>query len=148
MEYTQELYNDDKTDYDLELEGGDYQGSPILQSEVQKAMKAMESGKAVGEDGIAVEMLEVMVEWGVEVASKIANSIYDTGRIPDQMAPSVFWTIPKKPGAIDCEMFWAISITSQLSKLVQSIPRWKTRFFPVLTEPMVSQWSFMHAFFL
>ena len=41
MEYTQELYNDDKTDYDLELEGGDYQGSPILQSEVQKAMKAM-----------------------------------------------------------------------------------------------------------
>ena len=121
MEYTQELYNDVRADYDLEVEGSYYQGSPILQSEVEAAMKAMKAGKAVGEDGIAVEMLEVLGEWGVEVVSEIANCIYDTGRIPDQMARSVFITIPKKPGAIDCDKFRTISIMSQLSKLVLRI---------------------------
>ena len=51
---------------------------PILQSEVEEALKAMRPGKTVGEDGIAAEMLEVLVEWGVEVVTKIANCIYDT----------------------------------------------------------------------
>ena len=37
------------------------------------------------------------------------------------MARSVFITIPKKPGAIDCDKFRTISIMSQLSKLVLKI---------------------------
>ena len=66
-------------------------------------------------------MLEVLGEWGVGVVTKIANSIYDTGQIPEQMAQSVFITIPKKPGAIDCDKFRTISVMSQLSKIVLRI---------------------------
>ena len=121
MEYTQELYNDDREGYNFEEEGDDYQGLPILQSEVEAALKVMRPGKAVGEDGIAVEMLEVLGEWGVEVVTKIANCIYDTGGIPNQMAQSVFITIPKKPGTIQCDKFRTISVMSQLSKVVLRI---------------------------
>ena len=120
MEYTKELYDNDRVQYEVQEEG-DNEGAPILQCEVEEAMKAMRPGKAVGEDGIATEMLEVLGEWGVDMVTKIANCIYNTGWIPEQMARSVFITIPKKPGAIDCDKFRTISIMSQLSKLVLKI---------------------------
>ena len=120
MEYTAELYDDDRVDFDI-AEGDGYEGSPIMQSEVEEALRAMRPGKAVGEDGIAVEMLGVLGEWGAEVVTEIANSIYNTGQIPDQMARSIFITIPKKPGAIDCDKFRTISVMSQLSKVVLRI---------------------------
>ena len=66
-------------------------------------------------------MIEAMEEWGVDVVTKIVNSIYDTGRIPDAMKRSIFITIPKKQGAIDCDKFRTISIMSQLSKIVLRI---------------------------
>ena len=52
------------------------------------------------------------------VITEIANSIYDTGQIPEQMAQSIFMTLSKKPGAIECDEFRAISLMSQLSKAV------------------------------
>ena len=72
----------------------------------------------MGEDGIAVEMLEVLKEWGVEVVTKITNCNNDTGWVPNQLTQSVFITIPKKPGAIQCDEFRTISVMSQLSKAV------------------------------
>ena len=72
----------------------------------------------MGEDGIAVEMLEVLGEWGEEVVTKIANYKYYTGGIPNQMAQSVFITITKKSGAIQCDKFTTISVMSQLSRVV------------------------------
>ena len=52
--------------------------------------------------------MEVLGEWGVEVLTKTGNRIYDTGRIPDKIALSVFITIPKKYVAKDCEKFRTI----------------------------------------
>lgn len=90
-----------------------------MQSEVKEALKATRPGKAIGEDGIATEILEVFGEWGVMVVvAKIANCIYDTGRLPDRIIRSVFITISKKPGAVDCDNFGTMSVMSQLSKLV------------------------------
>ena len=52
----------------------------ILPCEVSAAIKDMADGKATGEDGIAIEMLSVLEEWGVELIAEIANSKYEIGR--------------------------------------------------------------------
>ena len=36
---------------------------------------------------------------------KLANTIYNTGYIPEEMYKSIFIAIPKKPGAADCSLF-------------------------------------------
>ena len=54
---------------------------------------------------------------------EIADSVYDTGQIPEHMAQSIIITIPKKPGAVDCDKFRAISGISQLSNIALKILR-------------------------
>ena len=119
-EYTKELFHDERRNFEVSEEDCN-DGLPIMKSEVEDALRAMKRGKAVGEDGIAIEMIEVMEEWGVEVITRLVNSIYDTGQIPGAMKRSIFVTMPKKAGAIDCDKFRTISITSQLCKIVLRI---------------------------
>ena len=119
-EYISELYDDEREDFEIRDEDCVY-SPPILPCEVSAALKEMANGKAAGEDGIAVEMLSVLGEWGVELVTEIANSIYETGRLPEPMTRSVCVTLPKKPGAIECNKFRIISIISQLSKVVLRI---------------------------
>ena len=78
----------------------------------------MKQGKAIGEDGVAVEMVEALGAWGCDVVVQLANKIYDTGQIPTPMQLSTFITIPKKPGAMECNKHRTISIMSQLGKIV------------------------------
>ena len=63
----------------------------------------------------------------MEEVAKLANCIYGTGPILDQIARSVFITIPKKPGATDSGKFRTISAMSQLSKLVLKVVLNRTR---------------------
>ena len=76
-EYVEELYNDergDKPNYEV-VEPG----PPILKEEVEKAVKRMKRRKAVGSDGIVVEMVEVAGEFGIMKITELANQIYSTG---------------------------------------------------------------------
>ena len=73
------------------------------------------------EEGIAVEMNEEVDEWGVDMVTKIVNSIYDRGQRPDAMKRSILYTIPRKPVAVECDKFRTVSIMSQLSKIVLRI---------------------------
>lgn len=85
-----------------------------MKREVEAAIKSMKNGKAVGEDGITVEMIKE--EWGVDVVTKLANRLYGTGQIPSAMQQSTFITIPRKSGAMEGNKFRTISIISQLEK--------------------------------
>ena len=40
-------------------------GVPFQRSEVEAAVKQMKKGKAIGEDGVAVEMVEALEEWAL-----------------------------------------------------------------------------------
>ena len=46
----------------------------------------MKDGKAIGEDGVAVEMIEALGGGGCEVMAQQANKIYDTGQTPTQIS--------------------------------------------------------------
>ena len=114
-EYTSELFDDDRVPFELEVTE---EGLPIQRSEVEAAIRQMKRGKAIGEDGVVVEMVEALGAWGSGVVMQLANKIYDSGQIPTPMQLSTFITIPKKPGAMECNKHRTISIMSQLGKIV------------------------------
>ena len=42
----------------------------------------MKTGKATGPDGLSIELIEALEEYGIEKATTLLNEIYDTGQIP------------------------------------------------------------------
>ena len=81
----------------------------------------MKDGKARGEDGITTEMLKLLDVFTIEKLTEIFNDIYDTGQIPDELARSVYVTIPKKTKATECGDFRTISLMPHVTKLLLKI---------------------------
>ena len=94
-----------------------FAGSPIMKDEVREAMIKMKTGKATGLDGLSIELIEALEEYGIEKVTTLLNEIYDTGQIPVDMSRSIFIALPKKPGATDCELHRTISLMSHVTKL-------------------------------
>ena len=89
----------------------------------------MKHGKAVGPDNLPIEVFAVLEDIGIDFLTKLLNSIYDSGKIPKDLAKSVFITLPKIPGTMDCELvpgryhdFGIDSIPSMIPKSIDSIP--------------------------
>ena len=92
-EYVNMLYNDNGGEilqFDSTLSG-----PPIMQNEIRAAIKAAKKGRAAGEDGIVIEMIEATEEFGIRKITDLANRIYESGYIPNAMRESVFVAIPK-----------------------------------------------------
>ena len=79
-------------------------------------MKKMKNRKSPGTDGIMIEMLNATEEFAIEKITKLANKIYNTGYIPEEMKKSVFVVLPKKPGTVECTEHRTISLMSQVTK--------------------------------
>ena len=62
-QYANMLYNDDRGVI-LKFDGV-LSGLPIMKDEIRAALKAMKKGKAAGEDGLVVEMIEAAEEFGI-----------------------------------------------------------------------------------
>ncbi|CAF5174075.1 unnamed protein product, partial [Rotaria magnacalcarata] len=72
-----------------------------MKDEVRQAIKSMKTNKATGPDGISTEMIQCLVELGVDIMTKLINKIYDTGELPEDLTKSIFIALPKKPGATE-----------------------------------------------
>ena len=81
------------------------------------ALKGMAKGKTAGPDGLKVEMLDTLGEFGINTIMRLANKIYNEGKFP-VLIKSVFITMPKKAGATKCEQYRTISLMSHLTKLI------------------------------
>ncbi|GFS15743.1 LINE-1 retrotransposable element ORF2 protein [Elysia marginata] len=95
--------------------------------EVRAAIRKMKSGKATGPDGVAVEMIEALEEYWVEMLTSLLNEIYDTGEIPADISRSVIIALPKKPGATDCELHRTISLMSHVTKILLRVVMMRIR---------------------
>ena len=51
----------------------------------------------------------------------IINEIYDTGEIPEDLCRSIFITLPKRPGAVECELPRTITLMNHITKLILRI---------------------------
>ncbi|GFR98655.1 LINE-1 retrotransposable element ORF2 protein [Elysia marginata] len=98
-----------------------------LHHEVRAVIKKMKAGKATGPDGVAVEMIEALEEYGVEKLTSLLNEIYDTGEIPTDISRSVFIALPKKPGATECELHRTISLMSHVTKILLRVVMMRIR---------------------
>ena len=115
-EYIEELFKDNRGEKPVIKK--DMNGPPILKEEVQAAIKKMKQRKATGPDNIPVEVIVTLEELGIEITTKLLNSIYDSGEIPKDMIKSVFIALPKSPGATECEMHRTISLMSHFTKIL------------------------------
>ena len=70
----------------------------------------MTGNKARGPYGIVIEMSKALDDFGIEKLTIMANEIYDTGKIPQDLSKSIFIALPKKPGTIECELHRTISL--------------------------------------
>ena len=92
VEYISNLYNDNRDDMPtFPITSGEN----ILKEEVQRVIKAMKDGKAMGTDKISTEMLRALDEENLDSLTQLCNIIYDSGHIPKEMEQSRFVTIPK-----------------------------------------------------
>ena len=118
-EYIEDLFQDDRGEKHIIKK--DMGGPPILKEEVSAAIRKMKHGKAVGPDNIPIEVFAVLEDIGIDFLTKLLNSIYDSGKIPKDLAKSVFISIPKIPGTMDCELYRTISLMSHLTKVLLRI---------------------------
>jgi len=72
----------------------------------------------VGNDEIVLEMIEALGSLGLEKITDIANFMYESENVPDEMIESIFIALPKKPGTIDCKERMAISLMSHATKII------------------------------
>ena len=71
-EYTTELFDYAREPFEVEVMDD---GLPIQRSEAEAAIKQMKRGIAIGEKGVAVEMVEVLSVWGSAVVVQLTNKI-------------------------------------------------------------------------
>src|SRR5215469_2639429 len=118
-EYISELFRDNRQE-NINIQYN-REGPPILKEKVEDAMNKMKFGKAVGNDGIALEMLKALGNFAVEKITTLANKIYEFGKLTSHMSKSVFITISKVQGTLECEKHRTISIMSQVTKILLKV---------------------------
>ena len=99
-------------------------------------MSSMKNGKAVGPDEIPAEVVKALGDSTVDVLHDLANTICETGEIPEILQKSVFITIPKKIGVTECENFRTIAIMSHVIEIFLKICvlRMKNKIHPEISE--------------
>ena len=84
IEYVGVLYHDERP-VAIEIDIGNNEGPTIMREEVRSAMTSMKRGKAVGGDGIAVEVLEALGDFAVDQLTSLFRKLYEFGNIVDSM---------------------------------------------------------------
>ena len=116
-EYIAELFFDERPD-SSEIRIDDDEGPMIMKDEVKAAIASMKTGKAVGEDGIDVEVIQALGDFGVDQLTSLFQKMYETGYVVESLCESVFIALPKVEGTLDCSRHRTLSIMSQITKIL------------------------------
>ena len=94
--------------------------SDILECEVKWALGTI---KASRDDGIPVELFQILKDDAVKVLYSICQQIWKTQQWPQDRKRSVFIPIPKKGNAKECSNYHTIVLISHASKVMLKIPQ-------------------------
>ena len=95
---------------------------PITREEVKEALRKMKSGKAVGPDGIPVEVWKSLGEDGVTWLTVFFNVILRTARMPEEWRHSTIIPLYKNKGdAQNCNNYRGIKLLSHTMKLWERV---------------------------
>ena len=119
QEYIEKLYKKDLHDPDNHDGVITHLEPDILESEVKWTLESITMNKAIGGDGIPVELFQILKDDAVKVLHSICQQIWKTQR--QDWKRSVFIPIPKKGNAKECSNYHTIALISHASKLMLKI---------------------------
>ena len=93
----------------------------ILEWEVKWALGSMTMNKASGDDGIPVELFQILKDDAVKVLHSIYQQVWKTQHWPQDWKRSVFIPTPKKGNAKECSNYLTIALISHASKVILKI---------------------------
>ena len=93
----------------------------ILECEVKWALGSITTNKASGNDGIPVELFQILKDDAVKVLHSIYQQIWKTQQWPQDLKRSVFIPIPKKGKAKEYLNYCTIALISHASKVMFKI---------------------------
>ena len=88
----------------------------ILECEVKWALKSITMNKASGDDGIPIELVQILKDDAVKVLHSICQQIWKTQQWPQDWKRSVFIPIPKKGKAKECSNYSQLHSSHTLVK--------------------------------
>ncbi|KAK3546987.1 hypothetical protein QTP86_007916 [Hemibagrus guttatus] len=141
-EYFEELMNEEN-EREKRVEGVnsvEQKVDKIRKDEVRKALKRMESGKAVGPDNIPVEVWKCLGEAAVEFLTSLFNRVLESERMPEEWR-SVLVPIFKNKGDVQsCSNYRGIKLMSHTMKLWERVVEARLR---KVVEICEQQYGFM-----
>ena len=88
----------------------------ILESEVKWALGRITMNKASGDDGIPVELFQILKDDAVKMLHSICQQIWKTQQWPQDCKRFAFIPILKKGNAAECSNYCTIALISHASK--------------------------------
>ena len=92
----------------------------ILECEVKWALGSITTNKASGDDGIPVELFQILKDDAVKELHSICQQIWKTQQWPQDWKRSVFIPISKKGNAKECSNYRIIALISHASNAQNS----------------------------
>ena len=105
QEYKEELYQKDPEDQDNDNGVITHLEPDILECEVKWALGSITTNKASGDDGIPVELFQILKDDAVKVLHSLGQQLWKTQQWPQDWKRSVFIPIPKKGNAKECSNY-------------------------------------------
>ena len=93
----------------------------ILESEVKQALESITMNKASGDDGIALELFQILKGDAVKVLHTICQQMWKTQQWPQDWKGSIFIPILKNGNAKECSNYSTIALISHASKVMLKI---------------------------
>ena len=121
QEYTEELYKKELHNADNHNDVITHLEPDILECEVKWTLESITTNKASGDDGIPVELFQILKDDVVKVLHSIGQQIWKTQQWPHDWKRSVFIPIPKQHNAKECSNYHAIALISLASKVMLKI---------------------------
>ena len=112
-EYMEELYKKDLHDPDNLGDVITHLEQDILECKVKWALGSIAMNKASGDDGVPVELFQILKDDAVKMLHSICQQIWKTQQWPQDWKWSVFISIPEKGNAKECSNYHTIALISQ-----------------------------------
>ena len=110
QEYMEELYKKDLHDQDKYDGVVTHLQPDILECEINRSLGNITTNKANGDNGIPVEVFQILKDDAVKVLHSICQQIWKTQQWPLEWKRSVFIPIPKKGNARECSNYRTIAL--------------------------------------
>ena len=95
--------------------------SDILECKVKWALENITTNKGNGDDGIPIELFQILKNGAVKVLYSTCQQTWKTQQWPQDWKRSVFIPIPKKGNAKEYSNYHTIALISHTSKLMLKI---------------------------